>query len=158
MGKCEVLVTFDPFWFNWIVVCCLWLLLHVAMTLWYVSWLIRIVKLLENVVEWRRKLAGKLQKCAGSEPVRIGERGRIGLGNWPRESELDGDLPLEEVWQEGRPLLRVGVGQEIGSERWSGSDRSKLGNGADRIGRVIGGQIGSTWRCRARIGSKEEIS
>ena len=40
-------------------------------------------------------------------------------------------------------MLRVGVGQKIGSERWSGSDRSKLGSGADRIGRVIVGQIGS---------------
>ena len=66
-------------------------------------------------------------------PNRFGseKRGRIGLGNLPRESELDEDLPLEEVWQEGRPLLRVGVGQKIGSERWSRLDRSK---GADRIG------------------------
>ena len=106
------------------------------MTLWYVLWLIRIVRLVENVVGWRRKLAGKLQKCAGSEPVRIGERGRIGFVNWPREFELDWNLSLEEAWREGRPF----------TWSWSGQ--------GDRIGRIIGGQIGSTWRRRARIGSK----
>ena len=31
----------------------------------------------ENAVEWRRKLDGKLQKCSGSEPDRIG----VGVGS-----------------------------------------------------------------------------
>ena len=44
--------------------------------------------------------------------------------NWPREPELDWDLSLEGAWQEGRPLLGVGVDR--------GSDRSRLGSGADR--------------------------
>ena len=87
--------------------------------------MIRIVKLLENVVEWRRKLAGKLQKYAGSEPVRIGKRGS------DRICELTKGIRtgLELVAGEGL-AKRKAVHLELGWTR--GSDRSKLGSGADR--------------------------
>ena len=45
------------------------------MTIWNDLWLIRIVRLVENVIEWRKQVAGKVaESCAG---FRIG----YGLGS-----------------------------------------------------------------------------
>ena len=49
---------FDPFWHIILLFCCLWMFIHVAMTVWCDLWLIRKVRLVENAVVWRKTVAG----------------------------------------------------------------------------------------------------
>ena len=84
--------------------------------------MIRIVRFVENAVEWRKMLAGKLQKCAGSEPGRIG----IGAGSDWRTGHGDsnwiGTCHGRRLGEKEGRLLGVGVGKGIGSGWSIGSD------------------------------------
>ena len=63
---------FDPFYMPWLLFCCLWMSIHVAMAIWYALWLIRKVRMVENAVVWRKtvagRVAGKLCRTASDRP------------------------------------------------------------------------------------------
>ena len=50
---------FDPYWHDYSSFWCLWLIIHVAITVWNVLWLHKKVRMVEKAVEWRKLVAGK---------------------------------------------------------------------------------------------------
>ena len=139
-GKYGVLGIFDPFWHVNSLFWCLWLVCYVAMTVWHDLWLISIVRLVENVVEWRKQVAGK--SCR--KLCRVSDRIRYGLGSdwrsrWGTRPELEPGT--KEAWQKGRPFTLS----------WSGE------RGSDR--KNSGGQIGSTqeWEATTGVRQRERI-
>ena len=96
------------------------------MTLWYDLLLIRIVRLVENAVEWRRKLAGKVAEVCR---FRTGSDRRKGSD---RTCELTKEIRTGlELVTGGGLARRKAVYLEL---EWI----------RDRIGRIIGSHIGST--------------
>ena len=69
------------------------------------------VRFIENVVEWRKQVAGKSCRklCRVSERIGLGGLGSDRRAGQGIRTELKSGTKV--VWQEGRPLLRVGPKQ-----------------------------------------------